>query len=172
MAERHVLLQYGDDPFDMKLMDLEGRVACTVARINHFFISAVRLTREASWAQQHPKITGPDYSYFYLGPDNSPGYITYGNGAIHIPMSFYLREGSASRYFRSLSGKDYKWRKSPTGMECIDNERIIAIWEISHSDDDHFAKLTISADGMLIVTEILTTLTLNLMAKVLDWNLK
>ncbi|PFH48995.1 hypothetical protein AMATHDRAFT_81533 [Amanita thiersii Skay4041] len=173
MSECHVLLQFGANPFNMRLKDLDGRLACTVVGVGHDPNAIVRLTREAPWAQQHPTIMGPDNSFFYLGPESRPGYIIYGNGRTNIPMTCCIRkkkEGSTSRYFTTLSGKEYKWRKSPTRMECIDaRHSTIAIWELSHPDDDHSATLTIKANGMHIVTEILTTLTLNLMAQDLGW---
>lgn len=100
----------------------------------------LKLTREGTWANQHPGIMGPDNSYFYFGPANSPGYIVYGNNRISIPMSYLSRQnrtGSTyvdglqltdrvpvahrfchrSRYFTSQSGKHYKWRITSTRME-------------------------------------------------------
>lgn len=53
--------------------------------------------------------------------------------------------------------------------QCIDGRTTLATWEISDPDDEHSAKLTIKPAGMSIVTEILTTLALNLMAQTMGW---
>jgi hypothetical protein len=56
-----------------------------------------RLTREVPWSQQHQSIMGPDKSYIYLGPNNVPGHVAYGNNGIEIGMQYLLqqkREGS------------------------------------------------------------------------------
>ena len=85
---------------------------------------------------------GPNNSYFYLGPNNVPGHVAYGNNTTEIHMQYLLqkrREGStyvskaveidvadksvtfvafvSSRYFIAQSGKSYKWRISPQRME-------------------------------------------------------
>ena len=100
----------------------------------------IKLTREATWSQQHPSIMGPNNSYFYFGPDTSSGYIMYGNNPTSHLMTHSIRqkrEGSTyvqqthfppihpvtdvgpcrSRYFTSQNGKDYKWRVTPRRME-------------------------------------------------------
>lgn len=54
--------------------------------------AVIKLTREATWAQQHPTIMGPGNSYFYFGPQNAPGYIVYGNNRNSLPMLYFLRQ--------------------------------------------------------------------------------
>ena len=39
----------------------------------------MRVSREAPWAQQHPDIMGPSNSFFYFGPNRTPGHFIYGN---------------------------------------------------------------------------------------------
>jgi len=63
---------------------------------------------------------GPDNSFYYLGPENRPGYIIYGNNRTTIPMANLMKkktEGSSSRYFTTLGGKECKWKRSPKKME-------------------------------------------------------
>ncbi|KAG6844362.1 hypothetical protein H0H87_007543 [Tephrocybe sp. NHM501043] len=74
-----------------------------------------------------------------------------------------------SRYFTSQNGKDYKWRISPSRMELFDGRTTLAIWELSHPDDDFHARLTIKPPGLPVVTEIVTTLAMNRMAQELQW---
>jgi hypothetical protein len=57
----------------------------------------------------------------------------------------------------------------PRVLQCIDGRTTLALWELSDPDDEHSAKLTIKPAGMSIITEILTTLTLNLMAQTMGW---
>ncbi|KAF8638097.1 hypothetical protein AX17_002458 [Amanita inopinata Kibby_2008] len=170
---QYVLLQYGSNPFNMQMKDQEGRLACTVEEVGRDPNPIIRLRREAEWAQQHPTIMGPDTAFYYLGPENRPGYVIYGSNKTNIKMSQLFRqnrEGSKSRYFTTLSGKDYKWRKPEGRMECVDGRSTkLATWELSKPEEDHSAKLTIKANAMPIVTEILTTLVLNLMAQTIGW---
>ncbi|KAK2464839.1 hypothetical protein APHAL10511_003138 [Amanita phalloides] len=175
MSQSQVLLQYGDNPFDLKMKDLEGRLACTVEEVGRNPNPIVRLTREPLWAQQHPSIMGPDNSFYYLGPENRPGYIIYGNNPVHFPMVNLMKrknDNSTSRYFATLGGKEYKWKKTNENkkMECVDNRsNLLATWEMSHHDAEHNATLTIKPAGMPVVTEIFTTLSLNLMAQSMGW---
>lgn len=53
--------------------------------------------------------------------------------------------------------------------QCVDGRTTLAVWEVSHPDDDFHAKLTVRPAGIPIVTEILTTLVLNRMALALGW---
>lgn len=156
----------------------------------------IRLTREAPWAQQHPSIMGPDNSFYYLGPENRPGYVIYGNNRTNIQMANLMKkksEGSSSRYFTTMGGRECKWKKGSGKIEvllytfcsccfaaltrfafshvlqCIDGRTTLAVWELSDPDDEHSAKLLIKPAGMSIITEILTTLTLNLMAQTMGW---
>ncbi|KAF9458468.1 hypothetical protein BDZ94DRAFT_1313236 [Collybia nuda] len=172
MSSQYVLLQFGDDPFHNKFEDIEGRDAFTVVEAGYNPNAVVRLTREAAWSQHHPSIMGPDNSYFYFGPGNGPGYIVYGNSRVHIPMPYFIRQkrdGSTSRYFTAQNGKDYKWRITPHRMECMDGRTTLAVWELSHPEDEFHARLTIKHSGLPFVTEIVTTLLLNRMSQALSW---
>lgn len=172
MSGQYALLQFGDDPFNNVFEDLEGRSAFTVTAAAFTPNAIIKVTREADWSQQHPSIMGPVNSYLYFGPDNAPGYIIYGNNRNNIPMHYFIRqrrEGSTSRYFTSQSGRDYKWRISPTRMELFDGRTSMAVWELSHPEDEFHARLTIKAPGLPIVTEVVTTLALNRMAQQLGW---
>lgn len=155
------------------MKDGSDRLACTVEEVGRNPNPIIRLTREAPWAQQHPSIMGPDNSFYYLGPQNRPGYIIYGNNRTSIPMANLLKkknDGSTSRYFTTLGGRECKWKKfSAKRMECIDGRTTLAVWEMSDPDDDHSAILTIKSGGMSVITEILTTLTLNLIAQTMEW---
>jgi len=168
----YVLLQFGEDPFSSKFEDLEGRPAFSVKEVERNPNLLVRLTREPEWSQQHPNIMGPNKSFLYFGPDRSLGYLVYGNGPTQ-PMSNSIRqkrEASTSRYFTAQNGKDYKWKTSPTRMECVDGRsNIIAVWERSQPEDEHHARLTVRPQGLAIVTEILTTMTLNHISQNLRW---
>jgi hypothetical protein len=88
------------------------------------------------------------------------------------------------------SGKSYKWRVTPQRMEvstvsavrtsgpteygcfhqCMDGRSTLAVWELNnHIDASFYARLTIKASGLPLVTEILTTLILNRMSQWLSW---
>ena len=54
-------------------------------------------------------------------------------------------------------------------QQCSDSRNVIAIWERMDSDRGYDARLTLTADGLGLVTELLTTLTLNHMARELQW---
>lgn len=171
-ANALVLLQFGDNPFTARFEDLEGRAAITLEEAASAPNIIVKLTREAPWADRHEGILGPANSYLYFGPSQSPGYVVYGNNRNSIAMPHFLRqnrENTTSRHFTAQSGKDYKWRITPTRMECVDGRTTLAVWEVSHPDDDFHAKLTVRPAGIPIVTEILTTLVLNRMALALGW---
>jgi len=79
------------------------------------------------------------------------------------------REGSSSRYFTSQSGKEYKWKISPTKMECVDGWSTIAIYEISHHEAEYYGKITLKSAALPLATEIMTSLVLNKMATDLGW---
>ncbi|KAG6836491.1 hypothetical protein H0H93_007590 [Arthromyces matolae] len=103
---------------------------------------------------------------------NVPGYIIYGNNRNTLPMTHFIRQhrdGSTSRYYTSQNGKDCKWRISPTRWELLDGRTTLAVWELSHPDDEFHARLTIKTPGLPVVTEIVTTLTMNRMAQELRW---
>lgn len=53
--------------------------------------------------------------------------------------------------------------------QCISGRTTVALWEYSEPEDEFHARLTIRPAGLPIVTEIVTTLTLNRMAQALDW---
>ncbi|KAF5358694.1 hypothetical protein D9758_007759 [Tetrapyrgos nigripes] len=133
----------------------------------------IRLSRDGNWTQRIPGIMGPDNSYFYFGPEHSPGYIMYGNNLITLPMahlSRQQREGSTSRYFTAQSGKIYKWRISPQRMECMDGRACICVWEMFSTSEHEFdARVTLSPVAMTLVTEIMTTLILNRMYLASGW---
>ena len=54
-------------------------------------------------------------------------------------------------------------------FQLCDTRSIIAIWEKGQAGFGPDAQITLTHLGMTIVTEILTTLTLNLVARRLDW---
>lgn len=119
-ANALVLLQFGDNPFTARFEDLEGRAAITLEEAASAPNIIVKLTREAPWADRHEGILGPANSYLYFGPSQSPGYVVYGNNRNSIAMPHFLRqnrENTTSRHFTAQSGKDYKWRITPTRME-------------------------------------------------------
>ncbi|KAF6748988.1 hypothetical protein DFP72DRAFT_1073812 [Ephemerocybe angulata] len=136
----------------------------------------VRLMREDTWAKQYPNtVMGPDKSHFFFGAEERPGVLEYGNNGIRIPMEYLLRagkkEGSISRYFRAQSGKEFKWKVISTHrMECQDlKHTTLAVWEVSPPDEENFGRLTLRPAALQMVTEILSTLTLNRMAQALGW---
>lgn len=53
--------------------------------------------------------------------------------------------------------------------QCVDGRSTIAVWELSDPEDEYHARLTVKASGLAIVTEILTTLTLNRISQFLNW---
>ena len=53
--------------------------------------------------------------------------------------------------------------------QCVDGRTTVATWELSQPEDMFNARLTIKHAGLSVVTEILTTLTLNRMAMALNW---
>ncbi|KAJ7253454.1 hypothetical protein C8J57DRAFT_1348129 [Mycena rebaudengoi] len=186
MAGVHVLLQYGADAFNARFLDLEGRAAFSISPASHNPNLIVKLAREAAWSQHNPGIMGPDAAYFYFGPSvasysspygagaptPSPGYIMYGNNRNSIPMPYMRRqsrEGSSSRYFTAQSGRDYKWKLMPQRMELTDGRSLLAVWELASADDDYDARLTIRQAGLAMVTEIMTTLTINRISEALGW---
>ncbi|EIW76263.1 hypothetical protein CONPUDRAFT_139678 [Coniophora puteana RWD-64-598 SS2] len=172
MSGPYILLQFGSDPFDYKLEDLEGRPAFTMY-VEGTPNVVMHIAREAEWRQQHTTIMGPDNSFLYFGPERMPGYMVYGNGA-QQPMTSSLRkkDSSGSRFFTSQSGKELKWKITPQRMECSDGRTSVATWELSQPEDMFHARLTVKAAGMPIVTEVMTTLALNRMASELGWNLE
>ncbi|TFK29041.1 hypothetical protein FA15DRAFT_664698 [Coprinopsis marcescibilis] len=170
----YILRQFGDDPMKHSYQDPEGNTAFTIGMVVRDPNIILRLSRELSWSQQHPSVMGPDNSYFYLGAENAPGYIVYGNGTLHIPMPFFLRPGkkenTTSRYFRMQNGRDYKWKVySAHRMECMDGRTTIATWEVTEPSQEHFARLTLQPASLPFITEILTSLTLNRISQAHGW---
>jgi hypothetical protein len=56
--------------------------------------------------------------------------------------------------------------------QCMDGRSTLAVWELnSHPRDEFYARLTIKASGLALVTEILTTLILNRMSQWLSWDI-
>ncbi|KAG1752389.1 uncharacterized protein EDB91DRAFT_513125 [Suillus paluster] len=171
MSGSYVLLQFGSDLFSHRFEDLEGRPAFTVTTVDQQVNVIVHIAREAAWSQQHPEIMGPSNSYLYFGPSRAPGYLVYGNGA-EVAMINHLRQkrdSSISRYFTAQNGRELKWKVFPQKMECVDGRTTIAMWELAQPEDMFSARLTIKHSGLSVVTEILTTLSLNRMALDLDW---
>ncbi|KAH7887413.1 hypothetical protein F5I97DRAFT_825383 [Phlebopus sp. FC_14] len=189
-SSTYVLLQFGSDPFSHRFEDLESRPAFIVRTVRYLRRPPahildgqgslqvedkpnllVEVARQAEWSQQHPDIMGPSKAFLYFGPYKTPGHLIYGNSE-KIPMGDSIqrkKESSTSRYFTARSGKELKWRLSPHKMECIDGSTTIAIWELSIPEDVFSARLTIKHAGLSIVTEILTSLSLNRMAMALEW---
>ncbi|KAJ7729474.1 hypothetical protein B0H16DRAFT_1586836 [Mycena metata] len=182
----YVLLQYGADAFNARFQDLKGRAAFAVSPASHNPNLIVKLSREPGWSQHHPGTMGPDAAYFYFGPSRpsyssvygvgtptpTSGFIVYGNNRHSIPMAHLRRqskEGSQSRYFTAQSGRDYKWKITPNRMELADRRSTLAVWELGAPTDDFDARLTIKHAGLAIVTEIMTTLTMNRMGEALGW---
>ncbi|RDX55320.1 hypothetical protein OH76DRAFT_1396706 [Lentinus brumalis] len=173
MSSSYVLLQFSSDPWNARFEDLENRLAFTVTMVDENPNLIMKVSREAPWAQQHPEIMGPSNSYFYFGPNRSPGHFIYGNSTYHTMAQARNRkkENSSSRYFFAQNCKEYKWRiHSPQRLECVDSKgNTIALWEISQLTDPFAARLTLKPAALLIVTEIVTTLTLNRIAIVSNW---
>ncbi|KDQ64062.1 hypothetical protein JAAARDRAFT_27690 [Jaapia argillacea MUCL 33604] len=172
MANTYVLLQFGSDPADTNLEDLEARAAFSISEADRHPNLVCRVAREAEWCQQHPDIMGPNNSFLYFGPANTPGYLVYGNGP-EQPMLNSIRQrrdGSASRYFVAQNGREYKWKLGVERMELVDSSRTaIAVWEVARPEDEFFARLTLRHSALPIITEIMTTLTLNRMARDFNW---
>ncbi|KAF9528044.1 hypothetical protein CPB83DRAFT_855232 [Crepidotus variabilis] len=172
-----ILYQYGDDSQKHRYLDQESKLAFTLQEFqqNEDPNRVIRLVRDGEWSARYPSVMGPDRSYFFMGPENNLGYIVFGNGNIHIPMGYMLRggkkEGSVSRYWRGQNGNQYKWKATNYRMECLDNGRTLALWEVSPPDKNYYATLTIFPKAMPIITEVLTSLILNQMALALTWHI-
>ncbi|KAF4619583.1 hypothetical protein D9613_004771 [Agrocybe pediades] len=164
----YALIQYGDDPFRHRFVDHESRPAFTIEEVDRTPNVILRLTRELEWSQQHPSIMGPDNSYFYMGPENAPGYVVYGNGRINIGMPFFLRKGKRPEGL-CQNGRDYKWKIGSHRMECMDGRNLLAVWEVSTPDKEYYAKLIIQPRAMPLITEIVTALIVNRIALALGW---
>lgn len=57
----------------------------------------VRLTREKEWSQQHPDIMGPSSAYYYLGYDDKPVHLAFGNGERMSMMDWMKLKKEGSR---------------------------------------------------------------------------
>jgi hypothetical protein len=57
------------------------------------------------------------------------------------------------------------------GLQCIDGNQVIAVYEAGHASRDYSALFTVQHAGLAVVTEILTTLMLSQMATLLQWNM-
>lgn len=171
MSSYYTLLQMGSDPMFLCFQDLQERQAFTVITIDQNANPVIKVSREAQWSQQHPDIMGPENAFLYLGPGSARGYMVYGNGD-EVNMANYLRQksqGSPSRYFTTLTGKELKWKLFPDKMECIDNHSIVAVWVPGESQDGSSARLTLQHSTLSYITELVTTLILNRMALQLNW---
>ncbi|KAH9942596.1 hypothetical protein B0H21DRAFT_696360 [Amylocystis lapponica] len=176
MSAQHVLLQFSADPWNARFEDLEGRLAFTASfavQVDENPNLIMKLTREAPWAQQHSDIMGPSNSYLYFGPNRTPGYLVYGTSQSTTSMlnsRRQKREASTSRYFVAQNGKEFKWKVAPQRYECVDSKgTTMAVWETSQLEDEFHARLTIKNAALAVVTELMTTLTLNRIAQVLNW---
>ncbi|KAI5117047.1 hypothetical protein M0805_007904 [Coniferiporia weirii] len=181
-SPQYVLLQYGSDPLNFQFEDSEERLAFSVhltqlfSRIRSKVVQVpnlvVQLSRQDEWALQYPDVMGPRNAYLFFGPSNSPGQVAYGN-AERVAMAYYLRkkkDASNSRYFVAQNGKELKWKSvSSQRMELWDSRSVYAVWEKAPPGSEHDAQVTLSDAGLAFVTEVLTTLTLNLAAKRLDF---
>ncbi|CCM05536.1 uncharacterized protein FIBRA_07762 [Fibroporia radiculosa] len=169
------LLQYSVDPWNARFEDIESRLAFTVTMVEEDPNLIMRLTREKPWAEQNAdKIMGPSNSYFYFGPSRTPGYLVYGNSPQQSMVDAWRqkKENSTSRYFTAQNGKEYKWRgrDAPRRFECCDSKGLtVALWEISQLEDEFHARLTVQHSALAIITELVTTLTLNRIALILNW---
>ncbi|KAI0690844.1 hypothetical protein BC835DRAFT_1280167 [Cytidiella melzeri] len=176
MSGTHVLLQYGIEPWDARFEDLESRLAFTMLVVEEHPNLILKLTREALWSQQHPDIMGPASSFFYFGPSRRPGHLAYGNSPSQPMTSAMKQKRDAntnlqySRLFVTQSGKEYKWKISPARYECYDNKNVVvAVWEVGQPDDLFNARLSLKHAALPVVTELLTTLTLNRISQSLNW---
>ncbi|OCH94507.1 hypothetical protein OBBRIDRAFT_789195 [Obba rivulosa] len=172
MTGSYVLLQFSEDPINNYFEDLESRKAFTIRAVEENPNLIVKVTRELDWSQQHPDVMGPDNSFFYFGPSRTPGFLIYGNTP-HQPMANSRRqkkETSTSRYFTAQNGKEFKWRIAAPRLECVDSKgNIVAVWERSQLEDEFHARLTVKQSALAVITEIMTTLTLNRVAQALNW---
>ncbi|EAU82598.1 hypothetical protein CC1G_07880 [Coprinopsis cinerea okayama7 len=168
-ATTYTLWQYGDEPMRHAYRDDNGLEAFTIAIVSQDPNKIVRITREAPWTEQHETIMGPANSFLYLGADDHPGYVVYGNGTIHISMNFFLRPGKKENS-TAQNGKDYKWKiVNSHRMECVDGRTTLAIWEITSPTHEAFARLELHPSSLTFITEILTSLTLNRIAQAQGW---
>ena len=63
-----------------------------------------------------------------------------------------------------------RWRELTARPQCVDAKgNVVALWETSQLSDPFAAKLTIKHAALPIITEIVTTLTLNRIAQVSNW---
>ncbi|TFK96817.1 hypothetical protein BDV98DRAFT_586058 [Pterulicium gracile] len=173
MATDFVLWQAIADPFASRFDDHEGNIAFTIREADRSSNVVLRISREQAWAEGHQNIMGPSNAFLYFGPNNSMGHIVYGSGPVnHMATALRQhREGSTSRYFTAQNAKHYKWRYSPTRMECMDGRAPVAVWEINPDPNVHYyASLTVKPWAIAIITEIVTSLTLNRMAASLRWD--
>ncbi|KAH8809472.1 hypothetical protein DL96DRAFT_1628246 [Flagelloscypha sp. PMI_526] len=166
-SSNFILLQHGADAFNTKFQDRDGQVAYTVREVSQ--------TPNPKWQLKHPdQPLGPENGYLYFGPARTPGSVFYGSARDPVQMSECLRkhrESTTSRYFKTLAGKDIKWRFVNHKMECVDGRTTLALWELSDPEADHHASLTIyGRSGLGMVTELVTMLTLNRIARDLEWS--
>ena len=103
----------------------------------------------------------------------------------HSRLHWRLIGQCSSRYFNAQGGKEFKWKTvSSERMEvsgimadfliaephCLpyqlcDSLNVYAVWEKAPPDLEYDAQVTLSSMSLAFVTEVLTTLTLNLVAK-------
>ncbi|EIN11032.1 hypothetical protein PUNSTDRAFT_142896 [Punctularia strigosozonata HHB-11173 SS5] len=173
MSGSYVLIQFGNDPFNLRFEDLEGRPAFAICQLDLQAPNAiVKVAREPSWSQHHPEVMGPSNAFLYFGPSKTPGYLAYGNDPTTHPMVSALKQKkdtSNSRYFHAQNGKEFKWRLGPQRMECLSGSTIVAVWETGSLSSGIDSRMTIKQAGLPTVTEIMTTFALNRIAQALNW---
>ncbi|KAH6912412.1 hypothetical protein BKA70DRAFT_1370058 [Coprinopsis sp. MPI-PUGE-AT-0042] len=172
-ASKDVVLRvYGDDPLAHRFADAEGTHAFSADRNPN---TVVKISRDSAFTQKHLSIIGPDNSFLYLGPNNSGvGYALYGGNTTQFLMAHFRqpgkKEGSISKYWRALNGKDYKWKVySEHKMECKDGNSLLATWEITPPAEEHFAVVTLKPSALPLITEVVTSLAVNRIAQAYSW---
>ncbi|KAJ7897850.1 hypothetical protein B0H13DRAFT_1884516 [Mycena leptocephala] len=177
MSDTYVLLQYGADACNIWFQDLEEPQRSLCLPCPNLI---VKLSRELS-GRSITRRNGPDAAFFYFvlsfitlidirrgTPTPTPGFIIY--GTIATRSDGYLqrqnRKGSQCvTYFTTQSGRDYKWKIMPQRMELVNSRSTLAVWELSTPTDGFYARLTIRQAGLAIITELMATLTINLMSE-------
>ncbi|KAL9713212.1 hypothetical protein Ac2012v2_004453 [Leucoagaricus gongylophorus] len=71
-----ILYQHGVNMLHHQWIDETGNVAFTVSEASNSPTLLIKLHREPEWAQLHQSILGPEKSWFYLGPNKQPGFVS------------------------------------------------------------------------------------------------
>ncbi|KAF7968019.1 hypothetical protein HWV62_32192, partial [Athelia sp. TMB] len=134
--------------------------------------AVIRLLREAPWEEQHSEIQGPQAAVYYFGPDKGPGYVMFGNAPKITMVDMMLHKKDSSTVidqFPLLQVTERQGMQVEIIASAYGGRTTLALWELSEPEDIFHARLTIQPAGLPIVTEIVTTLTLNRMVATLDW---